>query len=219
MIKKPGKPPTEMSSYRFIALLPVIAELYEKQLLKRFNDIIQENHVIPDHQYGIRRKHSTIQQVHRLVHKIEKCFEERKVCDSVFLDLSQAFDKVWHDGILHKARTHYPYQYHKLITSILNEKHFHVKNDDATSQIHPITAGVPQGSVLGPFLYLLYTADLPVLEKILVVTFADDTAALSESHCPKKTNLRLQNAINQICTWCEKWRMKINETKSSHILH
>lgn len=94
MIPKPGKPPHEATSYRPISLLPVIAKLYEKILLKRLNPIIESKSVIPNHQFGFRSKHSTIDQVHRITNVIEKALEEKKVCSAIFLDVAQAFDKV-----------------------------------------------------------------------------------------------------------------------------
>lgn len=61
---------------------------------------MESNHLFPDHQFGFRDKHSTIDQVHRLTDKIEAVLEDKKVCSAILLDVSQAFDKVWHEGLV-----------------------------------------------------------------------------------------------------------------------
>ena len=98
MIEKPGKPPHEAGSYRPISLLPIISKLFEKLLLKRLKPIIERKNLVRDHQFGFRKSHSTMDQVHRITNVIEKALEEKKVCYAIFLDVSQAFDKVWHEG-------------------------------------------------------------------------------------------------------------------------
>ena len=91
MIPKPGKPPHETTSYRPISILPIISKLFEKLLLKRLKPIIEKQNLIPNHQFGFREKHSTIDQVHRITNIIEQTLEEKKVCSTVFLDVAQAF--------------------------------------------------------------------------------------------------------------------------------
>jgi predicted metallopeptidase len=93
MIPKPGKPPHDATSYRPISLLPVLSKLFEKLLLKRLKLIIEEKKLIPDHQFGFRNQHSTVDQVHRNTTIIEQSLEEKKVCSTIFLDVNQAFEK------------------------------------------------------------------------------------------------------------------------------
>lgn len=94
VINKPGKPSHEISSYRPISLLPVFSKTFEKLLLKRIEPILEETNLIPDHQFGLRKQHSTIHQIHRLVDHIRKDLEDKQYCSAVFLDIKQAFDKV-----------------------------------------------------------------------------------------------------------------------------
>lgn len=217
MIPKPGKPPHETTSYRPISLLPIMSKLFEKLLLKRLKPIIEERNLIPDYQFGFREKHSTIDQVHRITNIIEKALEENKVCTTIFLDVAQAFDKVWHKGLINKLKNMLPKQFADILESYLSQRMFRVRQDDAYSELKPIKAGVPQGSVLGPILYLLYTCDIPELENNTIATFADDTAIMATGVTQEEAVEKVQTAVNTIFDWTKKWRVKLNETKSVHI--
>lgn len=98
MIPKPEKP-LEEALYRPISLLPIISKLFEKLLLKRLRSIIENKQLIPPRQFEFREEHSTIDQIHRITDTIEKSLEEKKICSAVFLDVAQAFDKIWHRGL------------------------------------------------------------------------------------------------------------------------
>jgi len=102
MIPKPGKNPTNVSSYRPISLLPIISKVLEKLVLKRINKVMNPHDWTPHHQFGFRQAHSTVQQCHRIKNTINKALEDQQYCTAVFLDVSQAFDKVWHPGLLFK---------------------------------------------------------------------------------------------------------------------
>jgi hypothetical protein len=101
---KPGKPPNEPMSYTPISLLPILSKVNEKLLLHRLLPIIKNRRLLPDHQFGFRQRHSTIHQTHRMMHKINEALETKQYCSAAFLDISQAFDRVWHTGLLHKLR-------------------------------------------------------------------------------------------------------------------
>lgn len=217
MIPKPGKPPNEKTSYRPISLLPTISKLFEKLLLKRLKPIIEEKKVIPNHQFGFRNKHSTIDQVHRITTIIESTLEEKKICSIIFLDVAQAFDRVWHEGLKYKINTSLPKQHSQLLNSYISDRHFRVKHEDSYSEIKEISAGVPQGSVLGPFLYLLYTNDIPDTEETTIATFADDTAIIAVGDSIEETTNKLQAATDKVNNWTKKWRIKLNESKSMHV--
>jgi hypothetical protein len=152
MLLKPGKPATEVTSYRPISLLPVLSKLFEKLLLKRLKPIIEEKQIIPNHQFGFRDKHSTIDQVHRITSIIEKALEEQQVCSTVFLDVAQAFDTVWHEGLFYKLEMLLPTEYSQILKSYLSERYFRVEQEVEYSGLKPIKTGVPQGSVLDSLL-------------------------------------------------------------------
>lgn len=217
MIAKPGKPVHEASSYRPISLLPILSKLFEKLFLKRLKPVLEEKQLIPNYQFGFREKHSTIDQVHRIMNIIEKCLEAKKVCSTVFLDVAQAFDKVWHEGLIYKLKTMLPKQFSDILESYLTNRVFRVRQEDAYSQIKKIKAGVPQGSVLGPILYLLYTCDIPELKDNTIATFADDTAVMATGSTHEEAAEKVQRAINRIYGWTKKWRVRLNESKSVHV--
>lgn len=217
MIHKPGKPLNETNSYRPISLLPLLSKLFEKILFARMKPVIDDNNLIPNHQFGFRAEHSTIEQIHRICDTIERSFENNEVCTTVFIDVSQAFDKVWHEGLLFKIKRYFPKQISDIIESYLSLRYYRVKYEDAYSDLKHIQAGVPQGSVLGPILYLIFTNDIPISDCCQIATFADDTAILSTGKTSIETTEKAQTAINQITSWTSKWRINLNNDKSVHI--
>lgn len=194
-----------------------MSKIVERLLLKRLKSIVEERKLIPNHQFGFREKHSTIEQVHRITDVIEEALEGKQICSSIFLDVVQAFDKVWHRGLKYKLNRDLPAEMYQILTSYISDRHFRVKYDDEYSELKPILAGVPQGSVLGPVLYLLYIRDLPECGGTVMATFADDTSILARGHSIEESANKLQSAIDQVNTWTKKWRIKLNESKSTHI--
>jgi Reverse transcriptase (RNA-dependent DNA polymerase)/Endonuclease-reverse transcriptase len=213
MIHKPGKSKSDPKNYRPISLLPLFSKIFERLLLEQLNKNLEM--LIPNTQFGFRQFHSCPQQLHRVVDYILDSYEEKKVCLGLFLDTEKAFDKVWHDGLLYKLKNHLPDTYYKLILSYLKNRTYSVKIGNTLSKSNLIKSGVPQGSVLGPFLYIIYTNDFPHSENIKMAHFADDVAAL----CKAETNLlasqRIQGLANKIEEWCSQWRVAVNPNKSS----
>jgi hypothetical protein len=217
MILKPGKPPTDVSSYRPISLLSIISKILEKLLLRRLLSDPYSQDWIPPHQFGFRKAHTTIQQCHRLTTLLNKTLEDRQYCSAVFLDISQAFDKVWHQGLLLKIQQTLPPTYFNILKSYLQSRQLVVTYNSSTSKPVHMHSGVPQGSVLGPFLYTIYTADIPQSPFTTLGTFADDTAILSNHPNPITASAHLQTHLQSIEKWTRKWRIKINEGKSKHV--
>jgi hypothetical protein len=191
-----------------------MSKIFEKLLLDRLLPIITERGLIPNHQFGFRQHHSTIEQIHRVTQVINQTTEEKKYCPPAFPDITQAFDKIWHDGLLFKLRTNLPLNYFLILQSYLQNRHFLVRYQDEQTTLHPIRAGVPQGSALGLTLYLIYTADLPTTPSVTTGTYADDTAILSPHQDPTVASQRLQTALNKIQSWMKTWRTRVNEGNS-----
>jgi hypothetical protein len=146
--------------------------------------MIAIDEIIPHQQFGFRHNHSTIQQCHRRVHQIKGTLEGKKMRESVFLDIQQAFDEVWHQGLLFKLKTTVRSQIYLLLKSYLTDGQFQVKIETTHSGYHPIQSGVPQGSVLPPFLFLIFTSDIPQSQEITLATYADDIAILPSNYKP-----------------------------------
>ena len=198
MIPKPGKDPTQVKSYRPISLLSILSKMFESVLIKKIMPHIHTNSIIPDHQFGFRKSHSPIEQVHRIVHRIGKAFENKEYCSALFIDISQAFDKVWHDGLLYKICDLLPSNTHKLLKSYLADRYFEVRSNGIFSSPKKINAGVPQGSLLGPLLYIIYTADMPTNEFTFTSTFADDTALVSIHKSDTVASVQLQSHVHDL---------------------
>ena len=217
MIPKPGKDPTQVKSYRPISLLSILSKLFESILMKKLEPYIESNNIIPPHQFGFRKRHSTIEQVHRIVGLIRKAYESKEYCSALFIDISQAFDKVWHEGLLYKIYNLLPINTHKLIKSYLSNRSFEVKSNGIFSCSKKINAGVPQGSILGPILYIIYTTDMPTSLLTHTSTFADDTALVSIHKYPAVASDQLQTHVYELEKWLEKWKIMVNPTKCIHV--
>ena len=114
--------------------------------------------------------------------RIARAFNRSGSTRAVALDISKAFDRVWHAGLLHKLKSYgISGQIFGLITSFLSNRQFQVVLEGKSSQEYPVNAGVPQGSILGPALFLLYINDLPDDVICDIVIYADDTTLYSKA--------------------------------------
>ena len=138
MLPKPGKDPKDISSYRPISLLPTISKVLEKLLITHITNDADLQPWIPHHQFGFRKAHSTIQQCYRITDAIHKAFDDHRYCSAVFLDISQAFDKVRHPGLLYKIKCLLPLRYFQILRSYLHSRTYNTKFNSATSSPHPI---------------------------------------------------------------------------------
>jgi len=130
--------------------------------------------------------------------------------------VSQAFDHVWHEGLLYKLKLFLPPTYYLLIKSYLSDRHFQVRFDSSFSNIANINAGVPHGGILSPILYNIYAADQPTSPKTSVAEFADDKAIITIHEDPISASLNFQHHLNLMANWYDKWRVKVNQSKSLH---
>lgn len=218
-IPKPGKDLKFPQNYRPISLLSSIGKIVERLIHTRLSEYVNLNNILPDEQFGFRPKHSTTDQLLRVVEYAQTGFEWKQVTGAVFLDISKAFDTVWHDGLvfkLHEARV--PPPMCQLIHSFLLNRSFQAKISNAVSAPRDLEAGVPQGSVLSPLLYAIYTADIPKPDQATLAVYADDTAILARSKKPELATRYLQVAVDRLEDWCSKWLIKVNPEKSSAIL-
>lgn len=216
LVPKPNKPPDSISSYRPISLLPFFAKILERLLLKRILPCLTLNSILPNSQFGFRATHSTIHQVHRVVDAISYTLEKKLYCTCVFLDISQAFDRVWHHGLLFKLKKFLHPVYFLIIKSYLSDRYFSTRLGETLSSIAKISAGVPQGGILSPVLYNIYASDQPTSPNTLVADYADDKAIISINNDPVIASHQLQNHLSLMEEWYTNWRLKINQSKSMH---
>ena len=158
-----------------------------------------------------------MQQVHRIVKKIAYDMEGGRYCSAVFLDIGQAFDKVWHRGLLYKLKLHLPHTIYSIVKCDHADRHFCIKLQDASTALYLFLSGVPQGSVLGPILYLTYTTGVPTTRVTEMTTFADDAAILASHVDPTSASRNRQIHLRNLQTWFRKWKLKVSRTKSVRV--
>lgn len=219
LIPKPNKDPTFPQNYRPISLISAIGKLTEAIILKRLKKTTQENNIFPLEQFGFREHHSTTHQTIRIVENIQEGFTTKKSTAAIFLDIEKAFDKIWHNAVIYKLHTNgVPEHLTKLIQKFLQGRQFRVKLENQKSTWRPSAAGVPQGSLLSPILFNIYAADIPRPEGTIMGLYADDLVLMATDRNTNFATRILQNGINEIEEWYNRWKIKINATKSKAIL-
>lgn len=219
-ILKPDKNPAEASSYRPISLLSSISKLFEKIILSRMMVHINENSIFAEEQFGFRHGHSTTHQLLRVTNLIRNNKSEGHSTGVALLDIEKAFDSVWHEGLIVKLKKfNFPLYIIKLIQSYLTDRTLQVNYQNSKSERLPVRAGVPQGSILGPILYNIFTSDLPDLpqgcQKSL---FADDTAISAKGRSLRIICSRLQKSLDIFSAYLQKWKISPNAAKTQLII-
>ena len=147
----------------------------------RIVDHLEKCGLFSDFQYGFRSSRSTADLLTVVFDRIARAFSRCRATRAVALDISKAFDRVWHAGLLHKLKScRISGQIFGLISSFLSNRRLRVVLDGKSSQEYPVNAGVPQGSILGPALFLLYINDLPDDVICDIAIYADDTTLYSK---------------------------------------
>ncbi|GFW80268.1 RNA-directed DNA polymerase from mobile element jockey [Trichonephila clavipes] len=160
--RKKNKDPKFPLNYRPISLISCVAKLFEKILLSRIQAFSDSNQIIPDFQHWFRKKTSTCHQLLRTTNIIIDGLNTHRTTGGIFLDVEKAFDRVWHNGLIFKLiQVNLPPYLIKIIYEYLSNRTFQVKINSIHSRIGSIQAGTPQGNILSPLLYSLYTYDFP----------------------------------------------------------
>ena len=192
------------NNYRPISLLPICGNIFEKIIFNNLYSYLNANNLITKNQSGFRPGDSTTNQLLFLVDEIHQAFEDTtslEVC-AVFLDIAKAFDKVWHDGLIFKLKQNgISGSLLTFFESYLHNRKQRVVINGSFSDYFVIHSGVPQGSVLGPLLFLIYINDLEKYTKSNINFFADDTTLFSIVKDPVISANDLNHDLDIICQW------------------
>ncbi len=202
-----------VSNYRPISLLSSVSKVLEKLVYdKLYNYLCCK---ISNLQFGFLRNHSSVQQLLCFIHEVTTALDSKAQVDAIYLDFKKAFDKVSHNGLLAKLKSlGVDGNAWKWIREYLSNRKQMVTVNGNHSSIVSVTSGVPQGSILGPLLFLVFINDLPdCVEFSKVHLFADDTKCSRVIYCGEDVN-KLQWDIDKILTWSNRWSLYFNESKS-----
>ena len=210
----------ELGNYRPISVLPCFSKILEKIMYNRLYKYLTINNILYKKQFGFQKSHSTEHAIMQLVDQINNSFEHDQYTLGVFIDLSKAFDTVDHEILIAKLEN-YGIKGNNLnwFKSYLKNRKQFIRVENISTDFQEIVCGVPQGSILGPLLFLIYINDLKDASNILnSIMFADDTN-LFYSHRNIETlfstmNIELEN-INE---WFKANKLSLNVKKTKFIL-
>ena len=193
-----------VKNYRPISLLPIFGKMFERVTYNSLFNYFQSNRLFTPSQSGFLPGDSCIAQLLSIIHEIQTAFDENPTVDvrGVFLDLSKGFDKVWHDGIIFKLKAYgVEGKLLSLLKNYLENREQRVVLNGQTSEWRKIMSGIPQGSVLGPLLFLIYINDLLDGISSLCKIFADDTSLFSKVYDIHKSASNLNDDLEKISYW------------------
>ena len=209
----------DVNNYRPISLLPAMSKILEKIMYKRLYSFLSRSNFFHSQQFGFRNNHSTNHALLSMISDITKAFEERKYTVGVFLDLTKAFDTINHRVLLHKL------EYfgirgiaHDWFSSYLKNRSMQtaIKNKLSTSKL--INLGVPQGSILGPLLVLIYINDLPnCISQGKIIMLADDTNLFFSSKSYVDLNKTVNSELEKLYCWLSANKLTLNTNKTKYI--
>ena len=178
-----------------------------------------EHNVISHRQAAYLKGDSTIQQVLYIVHMIRTAWSKKAIMQGVFLDVSAAFDKAWHSGLIAKLeQIKIQDSALQLFKSYLSNRVQITVIDSKKSTEKQILAGVPQGSRLGPLLWIMYYNDILEGLNCEVLIFADDICIFAQGNTPEQTAQILNDDLAKISDWASKWKVNFNPSKTKNML-
>lgn len=208
--------PKETNNYRPISILPFISKILEELICSRLKMHLTNNSIIHQNQFGFQKNHSTYMPILLLQETITKSFEDSNHAIGIYLDLRKAFDTV-DIGLLMKKLQKYGIRNKSwnIIRSYLTHRKQCVKIGDAFSDYRDVQIGVPQGSILGPVLFLLYINDLPeICTNAMCLLYADDTAIVVRQKSGEEAQKTVDELMPRLSRWFAANYLTLNTKKS-----
>ena len=211
----------DKNNYRPISLLPTFSKIFEKIILQQISNFFASNNILTPKQFGFRKSLSTIDAIAGLMEKLLSSLDKSKKTLGLFCDLSKAFDCVDHTILLLKLE-HYGIRDRELnlIESYLQGRTQVTKIQNTVSKPQIITQGVPQGSILGPFLFLVYINDIPdcvISDNDEITLYADDTSLIFSDANLETLIKRIDATVKKLGTWFHVNRLSLNASKSNSV--
>ena len=210
-----------IENYRPVSILPIFGKIFEKIIYKRLYAFFVSKGVLNDAQFGFRKGHSTTHALHKSVDSITKSLADHKHVLGIFIDLSKAFDTLDHQILLKKLENYgIRGNAHSLLQSYLSNRNQYVSFKNTSSDTLSLKYGVPQGSILGPLLFLLYMNDLVNCfsdPNIKFVLYADDTNIFISGPSQESTYLKANEVLEHISKFMRCNLLHINMSKCCYI--
>jgi hypothetical protein len=215
-----GGDSAKYSNYRPVSILPLFSKLLERLMYNRILEFINKHDILYKYQFGFREKHSSNMALMILLDNILKAIDDGNIVIGLFLDFRKAFDTVKHDILLNKL-----YKYgirgtaYDWLKDYLNKRTQFVSYNNVDSKRSIITCGVPQGSILGPLLFLLYINDIVnVSPTLMPIIFADDTNLFIKGKTVNETIQLMNLEIKKIVQWLNANRLSLNVDKTHYLI-
>ena len=217
-IYKKGNP-EDIGNYRPVSTLPIFGKLLEKVIYSRVYSFAQSQGIINPNQFGFRKSHSTSHAVNHSVKIIEDALKAQKHILGIFVDLSKAFDTIDHKILLTKLQRYgIRGNTHDLIKSYLSRRHQYTEVLGKKSESLTVEYGVPQGSVLGPLLFILYINDISRASKLgTFIMFADDTNIFVEGQTEAEAYSKGNELLREVHSYMVSNKLHINMSKCCYI--
>lgn len=216
LIPKQGKTPHKTENYRPISLLEVPGKILERIINSRLRRHLELNNKYNNNQFGFREGIGTTHALAIITEQIAQNKGDRGQCQIIFRDVTKAFDKVWHIGLKFKIlHQQLPTTIEKLLCDFLDDRTAALKIDNYIGPSFELASGVPQGSVLSPTLYTIFTNDLEASDRNLNICYADDITQITGYKGKSKNilNRQTEREILKVNDFEKKWRIKTNLTK------